>query len=122
MKYLLLIANGLVGLVFFVFGLNGFLNFMPMPPMEGDTAVFAGVLMSSGYMYAIKVLETIFGAMILFNFHRPLAYMLLAPIVIGIFFFEIFIAKEIGIGLVLTGLLGFLIYTNRERYMPIVSA
>lgn len=121
MKYANMIVNGLVGLVFLVFGLNGFLHFIPMPPMEGDPATFAGVMMSTGYMTVLKVLEVVLGAMILFGYKRPLAYILLAPLVVGILLFELLIAKQPGIGVVLTLLLGYLIYANRARYMPIVA-
>jgi uncharacterized membrane protein YphA (DoxX/SURF4 family) len=121
MRYAVLAANILVGLVFTVFGLNFFLGFMPMPPMEGDMGTFAGVLASTGFLKAIKVLEVIFGLMILANFQRPLAYILLAPIVVGILFTEIFVMKQPGIAVVLTALLGFLIYTNRERYTSMLN-
>lgn len=52
-RYLPSIARVLMGLMFFVFGLNGFLNFIPRPkaPMpEGAVALFEG-LMKSGYMF-----------------------------------------------------------------------
>jgi hypothetical protein len=51
-RYLPSIARVLMGLMFFVFGLNGFLNFIPRPkdPMpEAAVALFQG-LMKSGYM------------------------------------------------------------------------
>lgn len=32
----------LLGLIFFVFGLNGFLHFIPQPPMAGNAAVLMG--------------------------------------------------------------------------------
>ncbi|MEY4903507.1 MAG: hypothetical protein RLZZ292_1322 [Bacteroidota bacterium] len=121
MKYAILAANILVGLVFTVFGINFFFSFMPMPPMEGDMGTFAGVLASTGFLRAVKVLEVAFGVMILANFQRPLVYILLAPIVVGILFTEIFVMKQPGIAVVLTALLGFLIYVNRDKYMSIVS-
>ena len=31
-------ARIVLGLIFFVFGLNGFLQFLPQPPMEGGAA------------------------------------------------------------------------------------
>jgi len=40
MKKMTLIARILLGLIFFVFGLNGFLNFIPTPPMTGKVAEF----------------------------------------------------------------------------------
>jgi putative oxidoreductase len=121
MKIATLILNVLVGLAFTIFGLNGFLNFIPMPEMTGDPATFIGVLASTGFLKVVKALEVIFGAMILANFQRPLAYLLLMPIAVVIAMFEIFIAKQPGIGILLTALIGFLIYANREKYLSIVA-
>ena len=38
MKIAAMIARYLLGLVFFVFGLNGFLHFIPAPPPSGIAA------------------------------------------------------------------------------------
>ena len=101
MKYLNHILSGLLGLVFVVFGLNFFLNFMPMPPMEGDAAAFMGILFTTKFLMAVKVMEILFGAMILANFKRPLGLILIAPIVVGILMFELFIAHAPGVAVVL---------------------
>jgi uncharacterized membrane protein YphA (DoxX/SURF4 family) len=47
-----LIARLLMGLGFTVFGLNGFLDFIPKPKeaMPEGAAAFAGALMKSGYI------------------------------------------------------------------------
>jgi len=41
-------ARILLGLIFFVFGLNGFLHFIPQPPMSGPPVDFVGALIRSG--------------------------------------------------------------------------
>jgi len=38
MKIVLLVARILLGLTFFVFGLNGFLGFIPTPPLHAGLA------------------------------------------------------------------------------------
>ena len=43
-------ARIVLGLIFFVFGLNGFLHFLPQPPMTGPAGAFVGALASSGYL------------------------------------------------------------------------
>jgi putative oxidoreductase len=121
MKIATLIINILVGLVFVVFGLNGFLHFIPMPPMTGDPATFIGVIASTGFLQVVKILEIIIGACILIGFQRPLMYVLLMPIVISILLFELLIAKQPGIGVLLFALNAYLLYTNRERYMPMIN-
>ena len=62
MKIVVLIARILLGLVFVVFGLNGFLNFIPQPPMPpSDALTFFTVMMKSHYMVPIFALQVIHG-------------------------------------------------------------
>jgi putative oxidoreductase len=121
MKIATTVSTYLVGLVYTVFGLNGFLHFIPMPPMSGDAGAFAGILMSTGFMQVVKIIEIICGVMLLANFKRPLAYILIAPITVCILLFEILIAKTPGIGIVLTALVAFGLYSFRDRFWPIVA-
>ena len=44
MKILSTVARLLLGLMFTVFGLNGFLNFLPQPPVPAPAAQFLGAL------------------------------------------------------------------------------
>jgi putative oxidoreductase len=115
------IVSWLLGLIFLVFGLNGFLQFLPMPPMNEDAGVFLGSLMKSGWLPIVKVLEVVLGAMIIFNFKRPLALVLLAPIVVCILLFHLLIAGEPIMAIVLTGLLGFLLWSYRDRYAGMLA-
>src|SRR5271165_2526564 len=59
-------ARILLGLIFVVFGSNGFLHFLPQPPMSGPPADFAGALIATGYMFPLlKGTEVIAGALLL---------------------------------------------------------
>lgn len=60
------ITGGLLGLVFVVFGLNYFLNFLPNPPMEEGSppAMFIGAMYSTGFLGFLKVLETLGGVLV----------------------------------------------------------
>ncbi|WP_462250761.1 hypothetical protein [Ekhidna sp.] len=81
------VVRYLMGLIFFVFGLNGFLNFLPGPPMEGDLGTFMGGLAASGYFFPLlKGTEVIAGLMLLSGFYVPLAIAVLGPITLNIFF------------------------------------
>lgn len=83
----------LLGLVFFVFGLNGFLQFIPLPPLPGPAGSFMGALVATGYFFPVlKVTEIAAGVMLLSNRFVPLALILLAPIVVHIALFHIVLA------------------------------
>ncbi len=67
MKIVAVIARILLGLIFFVFGLNGFLHFIPAPPIPGLAGTFIGVLVSSHYVLFISGVQVIAGALLLMN-------------------------------------------------------
>ena len=89
MKHLYLLARLLLGLVFVVFGLNGFLHFIPMkPPAPGDAAQFMGALASSHYTVVIFALQCLGGVLLLAGRFVPLGLTLLGPVVVNIFLFH----------------------------------
>jgi putative oxidoreductase len=121
MKIVKIIATYLLALPFLVFGLNFFLHFIPMPPMEGPAASYIGILVSSGFFAFLKVIEISLSLLLMVNFRRALALVLLAPISLNIFLFEIFIAGKPGIGLLLVILNLFLLITNYSKYKTFVT-
>jgi putative oxidoreductase len=46
MKTISAIARYLSGVIFLVFGLNGFLHFIPMPPPDGALAILAPIIVN----------------------------------------------------------------------------
>jgi hypothetical protein len=71
MKIVILIARLLLGLVFVVFGLNGFLNFLSMGPMpSGLAGQFIGALVLSHYFWVVAALQIAGGALLLVNRFR----------------------------------------------------
>lgn len=123
MRYLPLAARILLGLIFFVFGFIGLLNLMPaQPDMPAKAAAMAGAFAQSGYMFPlIKVTEIVGGALLLSGFAVPFALVLLAPIVVNILFFHLFLTPGQGLGMSLTLLilLLYLAYENRAVYFPL---
>jgi uncharacterized membrane protein YphA (DoxX/SURF4 family) len=118
-------ARILVGLVFFVSGLDGFLHFLPQPtqlPNEGALA-FAIALMKSGYMFPlIKGTEATVGALLLANRFVPLALVLIAPVVVNIFAFHAFLEPSgIVIASVLATLEIYLAWVYRNAYRPLLQ-
>ncbi|MDQ3032832.1 MAG: DoxX family protein [Myxococcota bacterium] len=82
-------ARLLLGLVFFVFGLNGFLGFIPNPPHAAGADAFLGALAATGYMFPlIKGTEVVAGLLLLTNRFVPLALVLLAPVIVNIVLFH----------------------------------
>ncbi len=109
----------LVAFIFLVIGADYFFNYIPKPPLEGNIEKYMG-LMSGGYMAVVKALEIIFAIMLFANFKRQLTWLLLLPIVVNILMFEVFIAKQPGLGVVLLALNFFMIYVNRDSYKGII--
>ncbi len=94
MKIAALIARILLGLMFLIFGLNKFFNFIPQPPMTGLAGEFVGALYMSHELRVIAALEVITALLLLSNFYVPLALTLLGPIVVNIFLFHAFMAPS----------------------------
>ena len=92
MKIVNLVARILLGLLFLVFGLNGFLQFLPMPPFSGAAAQYMGVLFQSHALAIVFVLEIAGGALLLANRFVPLALVLLGPVIVNIVIFHTLIA------------------------------
>jgi putative oxidoreductase len=86
------IARFLLGLVFVVFGLNGFLNFMPMGPVPALAGQFAAALIQSHYMVVVLTLEVLSGLLLLTNSYSLLATTFIAPVIVNILLFHIFMA------------------------------
>ncbi len=122
MKIVTIVASYLLALPFLVFGLNFFFNFIPMPAMEGPAAAYIGILISSGFFVVLKIIEICLSLLIMLNFRRTLAFVLLAPISLNILMFEVFIAGRPGIGLLLVALNLFLLIVNYDKYKPFVTA
>ena len=116
----------LLGLTFFVCGLDYFVELLPRPtgPMSEGAMAFAGGLVRAGYMFPfIKGTEVAMGALLLANRLVPLALVVLAPIVLNIFAFHLFLAPS---GLLLAGAIVAveigLAWHHREAFRPLLSA
>jgi putative oxidoreductase len=94
-----IIAGGLLGLIFVVFGSNFFLQFIPIPqPPEGSPpAMFMGALFTTGYLAFVKVLEIIGGVLVALPKTRAIGLLILGPIIVNILAFHIFLTKGIGL-------------------------
>jgi len=94
MKIAVTIARVLLGLLFTVFGLNGFLHFIPMQPPTGLAGQYMGALFMSHYLVVVFLLQLIGGLLLLVNRYVPLGLLLLGPVVVNILLFHSFLAPE----------------------------
>ncbi len=92
MKTSVLIARVLLGLLFLVFGLNGFLHFIPSPPPSGLAGQFIGAMFVSHYLNVVFALQIVAGALLLANRFVPAALIILAPLLVNIALFHAFMA------------------------------
>ena len=88
------IARYLAGMTFLVMGLNGFLNFIPLPPPGGVAGQFMGALYVSHYVWVIFVFQVIGGLLLLVNRYVPLALAILAPVIVNILTFHVLMAPS----------------------------
>src|SRR6202007_1332647 len=88
------IAQYLAGVIFLVFGLNGFLNFIPLPPPEGLAGQFMGALYTSHYLWVIFGFQVIAAVLLLVNRYVPLAVAVLAPVLVNILSFHALMAPS----------------------------
>jgi uncharacterized membrane protein YphA (DoxX/SURF4 family) len=118
------IARYLLGIVFFVFGLNGFLHFIPQPPMSGPPANFAGALFATGYFFPLlKGTEVLSSLLLLSNRYVPLALAVLAPVLINIVAFHAFLAPSgLALPLVLLAAELYLARSYRDAFAPMLQA
>jgi len=120
MKIAALIARILLGLMFFVFGLNGFLHFIPIDKASMPTGLagqYVGALMDSHYFYVVAGLQTLGGLLLLVGFYVPLALTLLGPVIVNILCYHIFLDhKGLLMAIVVTVLWSIVALRYRENF------
>jgi uncharacterized membrane protein YphA (DoxX/SURF4 family) len=124
-RHLPTIARFLMGLPLIIFGLNGFLNFIPQPttPMPEGAMAFAGALMATGYMMKlIGTTQLIVGVFLVLNRFVPLALALFAPFIVNSIAFHIFLEHS---GLPMAGIFLilelYLVWAYRSAYRPMLA-
>jgi len=121
MKILTLIARILLGLIFVVFGLNGFLNFLSMGPMPtGLAGQFVGALVVSHYFWVVAALQVAGGALLLVNGSCPSVLVLLGPVIVNIILYHVFLSPAgIALASVVAILWLIVFYAHRQYFSGI---
>jgi len=109
----------ILGIILVVFGLNGFLQFMPMggDMSEASIAFFTGLGAVTYFMPLLSLVKLFTGLLLLAKKWVPFALILLAPISVNIVLYHIFAQPEtIFPGLVVFALNFFLGYKYWDSY------
>ncbi len=121
MKIVNLVGRILLGLIFVVFGLNGFFNFLNMGPMpSGLAGQFVGALALSHYYWVVAGLQVAGGALLLVNRFVPLALVLLGPVIVNIILYHVFLNPSgVALAVVVTILWLIVFYAHRRYFAGI---
>jgi putative oxidoreductase len=123
MKVATIISRVVLGLIFVTFGLNMFLNFIPMPPPpEGPARQFMAALFMSHYVYVVGALQIVGGLILLSERWTPLGLTLLGPVIVNIVCFHVLMAPAgLPMALVVSFLALFLLRRYRGHFAGLVK-
>ncbi len=113
----------LFGLMFINAGLDKFFHYMPMPKDMPEKMMKAfGAFMEIGWlMPLVGLAELVGGILIIIPKTRALGALIIFPVMVGIFLTNIVQDKSaLPLVIVLAAILGWIMYENREKYMPII--
>ncbi len=116
----------LLGLLFFVDGLNGLFPFVPQPSMKlaPGAIAFATALVATGYMMTlIAITQLIVGVLLLSNRFVPLALVILFPFMVNSLAFH-FVLEHTGLPMSLGvfALQMYLVWNYRHYYREVLTA
>jgi hypothetical protein len=122
MKILATIARYLLAIVFIVFGLNGFLHFIPQPPPpSGPAGDYFKVMFNSHYLVVVFGLQLLVGVLFLFRRTVPLALTFSGPLIVNILLFHALMDPAgIAPGLVVTALWFVIFWQFRAAFYGIL--
>lgn len=117
MKHIVTICRIALGLIFVVFGLNGFLHFLPTPQYPGIAGQFLGAIFNSHFYIIIFLTQVVGGLLLLANLYVPLAVLLLGPVLVNILNFHISMyPATIALALIATALWLVLFFQLRSAF------
>ena len=125
MNIITTIARVLLGLIFVVFGLNFWFNFISMPqaPAGSPPALFFGAIYPTGFLAVVKVIEVLGGALLLSGRFTALGLTLVGPVVVNIVLFDIFLAGAFNpLGAAVAVLSLVVLYGKRENFAGLLKA
>ena len=126
-RYATVVTRVLTGLLFATTGLNGFIMFMPAPDpstMAPEGVAFNTALYATGYMVQLlSGVQLVSGVLLVVGRFVPLALALLAPVVVNIFLFHVFLEPSgMVMGLLVTVAEIGLAWAYRDKFRPMLQA
>ncbi|MDF5690221.1 hypothetical protein [Aquirufa aurantiipilula] len=115
-----LIPTILLAFLFLFGGINFFFEFVPTPPMSGNQAVFFNLMVPTGFMRIVKILEIVGAVLLLIPSKRALSLLILSPIALNIFLLELFVLGGLGAGPLLIILIGIIAYQEFDKFKALL--
>ena len=124
MRIAAIISRYLLGLLFTIMGLNGFLHFIPQPPPSNPVALqFMTAVSVSHFIGVAFLVQLIGGVLLLAGRFVPLATAMLAPVLLNILNYQLTMDPgSIGAALVATILWAILFLRQRSSFAEIFQA
>lgn len=124
MKIAATISRYLLGIIFLVFGLNGFLNFIPQPPMPpGPVLQMMTAYGETHYLVLVFAIQVGVGVLFLVNRYVPLALTLIGPVIVNIILVHaLMLPSGLPLAGVVTALWFVLFYWERAAFAGILRA
>ena len=118
-----LVARILLGLIFLAFGINYFIPFLPPPEPSEAGGAFLGALLATGYLFPfMKIVDILCGILLLIGRWVPLALTLLAPIIINIVLYHVFLdSAGLVMATVILALEIFLVWSYRGSFSGVLD-
>lgn len=113
-----------LALLLLVFGANGILRFLPVPQLPPRAEAFRRALSETGYMTPLwKAVEFLGAVLLLLNLWVPFALVLLAPVLVNIFCFHLFLARNgLPLAVALLACEGILAWRHRDAFAALFGA
>ncbi len=118
------VLSAIFGLLLINGGLNKFFHYMPVsddlnPELAKDFEAFNEIIW---LMPLIAIAEIIGGLLVILPKTRALGALIIFPVMLGVLLTHIFVdPSQISVAIVIWTILLWIIYDNREKYLPIIK-
>ena len=122
MRHVPTVVRILLGLLFTITGLNGFLHFMPMPPPAGAVATVMTGFAAARYLFPLLFATQAIGGLILLSGRFvPLGLALLAPVILNIFLFHLALTPPAPVAFFVLAAEIYLAWAYRDAFRPMLN-